>query len=84
LGLPVGIAVFLFFSSLTGFAIPNLSSYAWIIMITSLISFIAMNFTGNSTYTSLSGVKKEMKIAVPLQAIAAVAGLGLWIAGLFV
>jgi len=25
-----------------------------------------------------------MKIAVPLQAIAAVAGLGLWIAGLFV
>jgi hypothetical protein len=33
---------------------------------------MAMNFTGSSTYTSLSGVKKEMKIAVPIQ-IASVA-----------
>jgi hypothetical protein len=30
-------------------------------------SFLAMNFTGTSTYTSLAGVKKEMKIAVPWQ-----------------
>ena len=30
-----------------------------------LSSFIAMNFTGASTYTSPSGVKKEMKIALP-------------------
>ncbi len=30
-------------------------------------SFIGMWFTGSSTYTSLSGVKKEMKIAVPVQ-----------------
>jgi len=26
-----------------------------------------MNFTGASTFTSLAGVKKEMRIAVPLQ-----------------
>jgi hypothetical protein len=30
-------------------------------------SYLAMNFTGSSTYTSLAGVKKEMKIGVPLQ-----------------
>jgi hypothetical protein len=30
-------------------------------------SFLAMNFTGASTFTSLAGVKKEMKIAVPVQ-----------------
>lgn len=30
-------------------------------------SFLMMNFTGSSTYTSLSGVKKEMKYALPLQ-----------------
>ncbi len=30
-------------------------------------SFIGMWFTGSSTFTSLSGVKKEMKIAVPVQ-----------------
>jgi hypothetical protein len=28
-------------------------------------AFLAMNFTGASTYTSFSGVIKEMKIAVP-------------------
>jgi hypothetical protein len=33
-----------------------------------------MNFTGCSTYTSLSGVVKEMKIAVPLIALSI--GLG--------
>jgi acetyl-CoA decarbonylase/synthase complex subunit gamma len=43
-----------------------------------------MNFTGSSTYTSLSGVKREMRVAVPLQITAAVIGLGLWITGLFV
>jgi hypothetical protein len=26
-----------------------------------------MNFTGASTFTSLAGVKKEMRIAVPVQ-----------------
>lgn len=41
-------------------------------------SFLAMNFTGSSTYTSRSGVEKEMRCAVPLQAIAAVAGLVGW------
>ncbi len=35
---------------------------------------MALNFTGTSTYTSMSGVKKEMKIAIPLQLIAALAG----------
>jgi len=42
-----------------------------------------MNFTGASTYTSLSGVKREMRIAVPAQIICAVAGIGLWLAGRF-
>jgi hypothetical protein len=30
-------------------------------------SFLAMNFTGASTYTSLAGVRKEMKSGVPVQ-----------------
>jgi hypothetical protein len=33
----------------------------------SVSSFMAMNFTGSSTFTSLSGVQKEMKIAIPFQ-----------------
>lgn len=41
----------------------------------SIASYTAMNFTGSSTYTSLSGVKKEMKWAIPFQI--SFAGIGL-------
>ncbi len=54
-----------------------------IFMVFAIASFIVMNFTGSSTYTSLSGVKAEMRIAVPAQVTGAVLGLGLWIAGRF-
>lgn len=57
---------------------------AWVLIIPAVASFLAMNFTGSSTYTSLSGVKREMRVAVPLQIGAAAIGLGLWITGLFV
>ena len=57
---------------------------AWALIITAISSFTAMNFTGASTYTSLSGVKKEMRIAIPLQITAAIAGAILWITGRFI
>jgi acetyl-CoA decarbonylase/synthase complex subunit gamma len=41
-----------------------------------------MNFTGASTYTSLSGVKKEMRWAVPLEIGTGFAGLALWVSAL--
>ena len=40
---------------------------SWFFVITAISSYLAMNFTGSSTYTSLSGVKKEMKISLPIQ-----------------
>jgi hypothetical protein len=40
-----------------------------------LTSFIALNFTGATTFTSLSGVKKEMRFAVPVTLAAAAVGL---------
>lgn len=46
----------------------------WLFIIPAISSFLAMNFTGSSTYTSLSGVQKEMKIAVPIQAVSFVYG----------
>jgi hypothetical protein len=48
---------------------------AWFMIIPTISSFMAMNFTGSSTYTSLSGVKKEMKTALPIQII--LAGIGI-------
>ena len=52
---------------------------AWLILITAVASFLGMNFTGSSTYTSLSGVKKEMARWVPLQIAAGGVGLALWL-----
>jgi hypothetical protein len=57
----------------------HLETAAWFFIITAISTFLAMNFTGSSTYTSLSGVKKEMRWAVPVQIGAGVLGLGLWI-----
>jgi hypothetical protein len=52
---------------------------SWFLIITTISSFLAMNFTGSSTYTSLSGVKKEMKISIPIQIGLAFTGIGLQI-----
>jgi acetyl-CoA decarbonylase/synthase complex subunit gamma len=57
---------------------------AWPLLITAITSFMTMNFTGTTTFTSLSGVMKEMKYAVPMQAAAAVIGIALWITSLFI
>ena len=60
------------------------STAGWMLFFPAVTSFIAMNFTGSSTYTSLSGVRKEMKIAIPAQISVTVIALGLWVTGLFV
>jgi len=57
---------------------------AWTLLLLAATSFLGMNFTGASTYTSLVGVRKEMRVAVPLQLAAGAVGLLLWIVGRFV
>ena len=56
---------------------------AWFFLAPALSAYLAMNFTGASTYTSLSGVRKEMRWAVPLEVVGGVAGLILWIGSRF-
>jgi acetyl-CoA decarbonylase/synthase complex subunit gamma len=53
------------------------------LLILAASAFLAMNFTGASTYTSLSGVRKEMRWAVPMEAGAGIIGLGFWVASRF-
>jgi len=61
----------------------RIETVSWFLMIGSLSSFLAMNFTGSTTYTSLSGVQKEMKTALPLQIGMAALGVILWIISKF-
>lgn len=60
-----------------------LNTIALILVLPAISSYLTMNFTGASTYTSLSGVKREMKYAVPAMISCASAGTMLWIAGRF-
>jgi hypothetical protein len=52
-----------------------LLAIGYLLVLPSLSSYLAMNFTGSSTYTSFSGVIKEMKTAVPLIALSSAVGI---------
>ena len=47
---------------------------AYVLISTSIISFISMNFTGSSTYTNLSGATLEVKVGLPIMIAASVIG----------
>lgn len=62
----------------------RLEILAWVFLIPAASAYLAMNFTGASTYTSLSGVKKEMRWALPLQIGAGIVGMILWLGSNFI
>jgi hypothetical protein len=47
-------------------------------------SYLAMNFTGSTPFTSPSGVEREMKRAIPIQAVTLVCVLVIWIIAPFI
>ena len=55
-----------------------------LLVLPSISAFVAMNFTGSSTYTSLSGVVREMKIAVPAIIASISAGVIVAVANLLI
>lgn len=69
---------------------PAMPEYGWMkaaafmLILPALSAFCAMNFTGSSTYTSLSGVDKEMKIALPAMLISGGVGIVLMLVGDFI
>ena len=62
----------------------RLEILAWSFLMPALAAYLGLNFTGASTYTSLSGVKKEIKWAVPLEIAAGGVGLCLWLGSVFI
>jgi hypothetical protein len=59
------------------------SGLALVLFTTTVASYLAMNFTGTTPFTSPSGVEKEMRKAIPLQILALVVAAGLWIGAAF-
>lgn len=78
-GLFVGIVVFLLAISFDIHEFSPMHFTAWFLISGAVSSYLAMNFTGASTYTSLSGVRKEMRFFVPLQLLFTGSGLVLFI-----
>ncbi len=51
-----------------------LRALGYLLILPPVSAYLAMNFTGASTFTSFSGVLKEMKIAIPLIIVSIVLG----------
>lgn len=58
----------------------TLGAISYLLLLPAISSFLAMNFTGASTYTSFSGVKKEMTLSVPPMIVAGILGIVLLLA----
>lgn len=78
-GFVIGLITFLPFALFSQLQNNTLYVYGWGLISAAVSSFLTMNFTGASTYTSLSGVKKEMKYFVPFQILLMIGGIALYI-----
>jgi len=58
----------------------GLEALALILFTTAISSYLAMNFTGSTPFTSPTGVEKEMRKAIPLQAVAVLLAAVVWVA----
>ncbi len=79
-GVVVGLAVVLLFKS----GLIWLETMALLLITVAISSYLAMNFTGSTPFTSPSGVEKEMRRAIPLQAGAVLIALVAWVSAAFV
>ena len=79
-GLLVGIGfVMVSYKDFSGFEVPSL-----ILTIATVSSYLAMNFTGATPFTSPSGVEKEMRWAIPFQVLSVLLASTLWVWSRFV
>jgi hypothetical protein len=78
-GIAAGLAVAAIFYS----GIIWAEALALLLITTVISSYLAMNFTGSTPFTSPSGVEKEMRKAIPLQAVVALIALVAWVAAAF-
>ncbi|MDH4123067.1 MAG: mercury methylation corrinoid protein HgcA [Thermoplasmata archaeon] len=52
-----------------------ISAIAWILLISPWVAYIALNFTGSTTFTSRTGVRREIFRYIPILAVIFISGL---------
>jgi len=76
--------------ALVGALLGGLGPWGWVgglsvlLLSVAACSLLGLMFTGSTHYTSASGVRSEMRWALPAQGLLAVAGLAGWVASRFV
>lgn len=76
--LGVAIAAFGMWAMGPGWSI--LRSAAWLLLVSAGASHMLLSFTGATTFTSPSGVLREVRLALPAQIIVGAIGLAVWTA----
>jgi len=62
----------------------HLEGAALLLCLPAVSAFLALNFTGSTPFTSRSGVKKEMRISLPLMAVSILLGIAVWAVSAFI
>ena len=75
-GAVVGVLWSLLFLAVMGWR--GLAAAATVLLASTVSSFLALNFTGSTPYTSRSGVKREMRLSMPAMAGGLIAGIACW------
>ncbi|MBU3916244.1 hypothetical protein KKA14_11985 [bacterium] len=78
-GLLTGLGLFIGF----GAAIPLMETLALLLFSIAISSYLTMNFTGSTPFTSPSGVEKEMRLSIPVQVSFVVIATVLWMVSPF-
>lgn len=56
---------------------------AWLLLVAAGVSHLLLKFTGSTTFTSPSGVRREVRVALPAQIALGLSGLVAWMAAGF-
>ena len=82
-GASLGVALAVLGLGLAGPDWTRLRSAAWILLLAAGVSHLLLKFTGSTTFTSPSGVRREVRVALPAQIALGVLGLLAWTAAGF-
>ena len=82
-GASLGLALALCSLGLLGPDWTRLRSVAWVLLLSAAASYLLLNFTGSTTFTSPSGVRREVRLALPMQIVIGAVGLTAWTAAGF-
>jgi len=82
-GAAIGAAAGAVLSAAMAGRLAGLEMLSLTLFIMAVSSYLAMNFTGSTPFTSPTGVEKEMRRAIPAQAVGALAAIILWVSAGF-